>query len=211
MLAMERLGRKPADIQAWMAQHANDPACALLAELAVTGSQRLVGRAAPALKARRRDGQAGELDLATFAGGKPCLVLFVATWSPVSEALLPQVQPAADKAGVRVLAVSLDNKDTIDRIPAWVQRLNLTCPVVGDGVGWDGELDDAWQVDQLPAAILVGADGVVMAVDLAQGRADGFADRLTAVLAPRAGGPATGAPAGPALAPGPRTDDAIIP
>ncbi len=167
LLAMERSGAKPDAIQAFLTEHASDPAAQMMGETAMTGGQKLVGQQAPKLAAKRLDGKPGNVDLATSAG-KPVLVWFFTTWSDPCTLLAPVVQQLATDAPsqLQVVAVSLDNKDTVPRIPAWVERHGVTFPVIGDAIGWDTDLDDAWHVDAVPALILVTAAGKVAAVDL---------------------------------------------
>ncbi len=168
LLAMERGGAKPEAIQAFLAEHASDPAVQMVGETAMTGGQKLVGQKAPRLVAKRLDGKPGQIDLSGSAG-KPVLVWFFTTWSDPCNQLAPNVQRLATEAPaqLQVVAVSLDNKDTVPRIPAWVERHGITFPVIGDAIGWDTDLDDAWHVDAVPALVLVAADGKVAAIDLA--------------------------------------------
>ena len=67
--------------------------------------------------------------------------------------------------GVLTIGVTLDTKQTMSNLPAFIAKMGITYPVVGDGLGWDSEVDDAWHVDGIPAAILVSADGRVLAVE----------------------------------------------
>ena len=153
--AMESLGQDPAAAQAWLAEQAADPAVAL-----VGGTTGLMGRPAPALVAPRRDGTPGSLDLATWKG-TPVLVAFVASWSEACAAL-PARMPTAGP-GLKVLYVVLDGPETVAGIPGWAQRHGVTAPIIGEGKGWDGDLDDAWRVEQIPTLVLVNAAGAIVA------------------------------------------------
>jgi cytochrome c biogenesis protein CcmG/thiol:disulfide interchange protein DsbE len=174
LLAMEATGAKPKDVQAWIQARIADPAAALVADSAMTAGQKLVGRPAPRLVAPRRDGQPGNLDLAELRG-KPVLLDFFATWCQPCVAQAPALTALQARLGARVqfVGVSLDTKDTVERIPAFLKEHGVTWPVVGEGLGWDSDLNPAYQVSAIPAFVLIGADGRIAAVDLAG--ADGAA------------------------------------
>ena len=196
LLAMEATGEKPKAVQAWIQARIADPAAALVADSAMTAGQKLVGRPAPKLVAARRDGQAGELNLADLRG-KPVLLDFFATWCQPCVAQAPALVALQAKLGARVqfLSVSLDTKDTLERIPAFLKEHGMIWPVVGEGLGWDSEINPAYQVSGIPAFILVGADGRIAAVDLAG--ADGAATAANierAVIELEGGGAAPAAP-----------------
>ena len=197
LLAMEATGEKPKAVQAWIQARIADPAAALVADSAMTAGQKLVGRPAPKLIAARRDGQAGELNLADLRG-KPVLLDFFATWCQPWVAQAPALVALQAKLGARVqfLGVSLDTKDTVDRIPAFLKEHGVTWPAVGEGLGWDSEINPSFQVSGIPAFILVGPDGRIAAVDLAG--ADGAATAANierAVIELEGGGAAPAVPA----------------
>lgn len=156
--AMEALGADAKAVQTWLAGRGADPAVGLLG--GGSGGQGLTGRAAPALRAARVDGTPGNIDLETWRAGKPVAVVFIASWSDAC-ATIPASLPTLKRP---VLLVALDGPETVAGIPAWCHRLGVTAPVVGEGKGWDGELDEAWGVEQIPTVILLDAAGKVEAV-----------------------------------------------
>ena len=218
VLAMEEAGAKADAVQAWL-NGRNDPAAAQLLDSAMTASEKFVGQPAPKLKLKRVDGQEGEIDLASFAG-KPVLIDFFATWCKPCEAVAPLIASAANKLkeqGVLTLGVTLDTKQTLANLPAYIAKMGISYPVLGEGLGWDSEIDDAWHVDGIPALVLVSADGKVLAIeqDLLGATVDEMVANVLGRLNQQAkADPAADAkkPANPANPPAPaKPDDRFIP
>jgi hypothetical protein len=82
-------------------------------------------------------------------------------------------------------------------LPAFIAKMGITYPIVGDSLGWDSEVDDAWHVDGIPAAILISPDGRVLAVENLIGQ---DADQTVANIMALLNKPAPGAEAKPAPA-----------
>jgi thiol-disulfide isomerase/thioredoxin len=214
LLAMEELGQKPDEVQTWLQGRAADPAAAQVLASALTSGEKLVGQPAPALKMKRVDGVDGVLDLTAYKG-KPVLIDFFATWCKPCASVAPIVaavaKKLADDKGLVTIGVTLDTKDSLPNLAGWIAKNGIAYPVVGDGLGWDSEVDDAWHVDGIPALILVAADGTVAANDLMGANVDETVRNIEAALdgakhPPGAGAPqpAGGAkPVAPAAAPGP--------
>ncbi len=207
MLAMEELGRKPEEVQAWMQARASDPAAAEVLDSAMTDSQKLVGQPAPALKLKRLDGTPGEIDLTAYRG-KFVMIDFFATWGKPCEGVAPVIAAVAARLGAKglvTIGVSLDTKDTLPSLPGWIAKHGITYPIIGEGLGWDGETDKAWHIDAIPALLLIGPDGRISSNELLAATADETVRNIEGALnplppAPPAAPPA-GAPGGPA-APG---------
>jgi hypothetical protein len=154
--AMEHLGADAAAVQTWLNQRMEDPAVVLFTGGAAGG---LLGQMAPALIAPRRDGTPGTIDLSTWRGA-PALVVFGATWSEACATLPARLPPGVPKT----LWVLLDGPETMAGIPAWRSRHGVTAAMVGEGRGWDGELDDAWRIEQIPTLVLLDAQGRITAL-----------------------------------------------
>jgi len=204
LLAMEANGAKPPEVTAWLAQYASDPAIAEVSDSALTGGQKLVGQKAPAMTGKRIDGKDGDLDLATFAAGKPVMIDFFATWCKPCAAQADAIEAVATRwagKGLVTVGYSLDTKDTLPHIAQWITDHHVSYPLIGDGNGWDGETHAAWHVEAIPAVILVGADGKVAAVDLTDNDPQATSDKLDAAIATMLGVPA---PVGVAPLPAPK-------
>ncbi|MBA2481180.1 MAG: TlpA family protein disulfide reductase [Planctomycetes bacterium] len=186
LLAMEAVGHNAEAVQKWLHAHREDPAAAEVLDTALTSGQKLIGQAAPELKAKRLDGGDGEIDIAAFKG-KPVLVDFFATWHKPCGAIAPAISAIATKyaaMGLVTVGVSLDNKETIGQLPGYIAANAITYPIVGDALGWDSELDDAWHVDSIPTLILIDANGRIAAIDLHAATAEETTRNLENALAP---------------------------
>jgi len=172
LTAMEGSGAAPEAVRVFLQQHRADPAATIAAEAALTALQKMSGQPAPALRLARRDGKPGELtlvDLQKAHPGKPVLINVFATWGKPCALTAPAVTAIAKRwqpKGVSVIGVSLDTKDTIAALPAWIATYAIDYPVVGDALGWDSEFAQAWHVDSIPRLILVDGQGIIVSADL---------------------------------------------
>lgn len=179
LTAMEATGASPDDVRTFLQTHRDDPAATIAAEAALTAVEKLAGQPAPPLKLKRLDGKLGdkpvELTLTNLLAGEPgkpghpVLIDVFATWCKPCAQVAPAMTAIAKRwqpRGVRVLGVSLDTKDTVAALPAWIASHAIDYPIVGDGLGWDSEFAAAWHVDSIPRLILVDAQGVIVTADL---------------------------------------------
>lgn len=168
VLAMEMAAIDPAAMTAWFDARDDDPAVAMVRADLLTDGQRLVGQAAPALEIPYldRDG-VWRFDPTPRDGAQPVLLYFFTTWS---EACVPVTEAVAgiDRAreGVTVVGISLDTRDTVGFLGDYIARYDIGFPIVGAGLGWDGEADDLLHVDGIPHLVLIGADRRIEAIGL---------------------------------------------
>jgi thiol-disulfide isomerase/thioredoxin len=117
------------------------------------GLQRWTGGPTPPMRLKTLTGK--ELNLASFRG-RTVIVNFWATWCEPCLAEMPSLQRLRDKLaqqGVEVVAVNL--KENAARISPFVEKLDLTFPVVRDP---DGALTRQWRVNVFPTSFIVGPD-----------------------------------------------------
>ena len=119
--------------------------------------------------------------LSDFIGkNKVTLVDFWASWCGPCRAEMPNVVEAYKKyqaKGFGVVGVSLD-----DKVDAWkdaIKNLGITWPQMSDLKGWENEGAKLYGVNGIPATVLVGQDGVIIARDL---RGEQIAEKLEEIL-----------------------------
>jgi len=117
------------------------------------------GGATPELRATTIGGR--ELRLADYAG-RTVLVNFWATWCAPCVAEMPALQRLRDRLGTdRIEVVAVNFQENAARIAPFVERLELSFPVVRDH---DGSLRAAWHVTVFPSTFVVTPDQRVVLV-----------------------------------------------
>jgi thiol-disulfide isomerase/thioredoxin len=100
--------------------------------------------------------------------GRVVILDFWATWCAPCLAEIPvlrRIHSTFDRDRVQVLGVSLDVTDRRS-LTAWLNRQRIEWPQIWQDAGYEGELARRFGVRSLPASLLVGSDGRVMAQNL---------------------------------------------
>ncbi len=88
----------------------------------------------PDFTLERHDGM-GTVNLHKLAGKKVIALSFWATWCDACQVELPQLQILYEKHmkdGLEILAITMDTAETVSEVPATVEKLGLTFPVLLD-------------------------------------------------------------------------------
>lgn len=128
--------------------------------LLATGPVHAAGPAAPF---RLRDLAGGTLDLETLRHRGPVLIEFWATWCGPCRAAFPELTALRDEfagCGLTVIGVSTDGPRNAAKVRPFVARERLTFPIALD---LDGRMQQLYQVNQLPTAVLIDTNGVIVA------------------------------------------------
>jgi cytochrome c biogenesis protein CcmG, thiol:disulfide interchange protein DsbE len=131
------------------------------------------GKAAAQFTAARQGFLAPDFSLQTLSGktitlsslrGQPVLINLWASWCTPCQAEMPAIQRVYQDyqaQGLQVLAVDSTNQDNPDKVPAFVQQLGLTFPILLDR---NGSVGRQYQLQALPTSFFVDGNGVIQDV-----------------------------------------------
>ena len=109
--------------------------------------------------------------------GRVVLIDFWATWCAPCLSELPRLKALRaryPRSEFEILGVMLDAKSRRDAI-SWLNRNRIDWPQVHERNGYNGALPTAFGVEELPATVLVDADGAIVATGL---RGEALASRV---------------------------------
>ncbi len=168
---------------------------ALGARLGGAPAQVRVGAPAPPFQAATLDGTARRKSLDDYRG-QVVLINLWATWCGPCVVEMPSIQRLYDRfrdAGLKVVAVAVDDPGYEQRIRDFVREHQLTFEILHEGTG---RIEATFQTQGIPATFLIGRDGRIRKLNL--GAADWDSPANRAVVAQLLGVDAQATPVAPA-------------
>jgi peroxiredoxin len=118
------------------------------------------GSPAPGFELAASGGSGERLELGQLIASSPTLLAFFKTSCPVCTLSFPLWGELARRYGEDVTVVGV-SQDPLGTARAWLDRLHFHAPVVDDSHGY--AVSDAYEIDTVPALVLVDRSGQVVA------------------------------------------------
>ncbi len=145
----------------------------------------LIGQPAPAIEARDLDGKPFSL---AAQKGRIVLVIFWASWclpNAAETAWVEELEQAYHRAGLEVVGINVDTQadggskleTVLPNIKRFLLDYNVPWPTIVNGTG-DKDFAAAYGVSDIPASVLIGADGKVIELDLSRKNLEATLARL---------------------------------
>ncbi len=100
--------------------------------------------------------------LSRFAGKKPVLLVFWATWCPYCNAAVPAINDIQSRLANRVEILALDFMESGEKVKAFVNKKKVTYPVLLDR---DGKVARRYGVRGIPTYVLLDGKGRIVYFD----------------------------------------------
>lgn len=102
------------------------------------------------------------MPLRRFAGTKPVLLVFWATWCPYCNAAVPAINEIQARFSGRLQVLAIDFMESREKVKAFMKAKNVTYLVLFDS---DGEVARQYRVVGIPTYILLDKRGRIVYFD----------------------------------------------
>ena len=102
------------------------------------------------------------VSLGQFAGKKPVLLVFWATWCPHCNEAVPAINEMRSRMSGRLQILAIDFMESGEKVKSFMKRKNVTYPVLLDG---NGKVARMYGVRGIPTYVLLDGKGRIVYFD----------------------------------------------